>query len=305
MARKKRHEEHANHEAWAIPYGDLVTLLLAFFVVMYSISSVNEGKYRVLSDSMVAAFKGSPRTTQPIQIGDKRPAGSAEQRQLGAMPPGTVNRSSFSLPSEPATSANPAGVPEVRMQVMADKIRRALAEMIELDQVRVRQTALWVEVEINTDLLFPVGIAQVAAAATPTLERLADILQPLPNRIRIEGHTDDVPISTPRFPSNWELSAARASSVVRLFQERGVAPARMAVIGLGEFRPAGDNTSLEGRNRNRRVTIVVLADNDVELPTLESGASGYRDSGSVAPGGAAGAQPAPEFFDDMPSGAAP
>ncbi|PLW83957.1 flagellar motor protein MotD [Kineobactrum sediminis] len=268
MARKKRHEEHANHEAWAIPYGDLVTLLLAFFVVMYSISSVNEGKYRVLSDSMVAAFKGSPRSTQPIQIGDKRPAGSADQAQLGAIPPGTVSRSSFSLPPLPDAPADSGGG-EARMEIMADDIRKALAELIELDQVRVRQTPLWVEVEINTDLLFPVGIAQVASAATPTLERLAEILQPLPNRVRIEGHTDDVPISTVRFPSNWELSAARASSVVRLFQERGVAPVRMAAIGLGEFSPVADNISTEGRNRNRRVTIIILASDRMPAEFVE------------------------------------
>lgn len=283
MGRKKRHEDHINHEAWAIPYGDLVTLLLAFFVVMYSISSVNEGKYQVLSESLVAAFRGTPMTTRPIQIGDTRPVGTSEQGVTDALPLGTVDRSTLSLPLDNPpggiTGADPASEDLARagLERMADDIRDALAEMIELEQVRVRETALWLEVEIRTDLLFPVGVADVAQGALPTLQRLAEILQPMPNAIRVEGHTDDVPISTARFPSNWELSAARASSVIRLFQERGVAPQRMAAIGLGEFRPADDNASSAGRNRNRRVTIIILASDEVPasiataVPGVETG----------------------------------
>ncbi|MEQ8800908.1 MAG: flagellar motor protein MotD [Haliea sp.] len=271
-----------NHEAWAIPYGDLVTLLLAFFVVMYSISSVNEGKYKVLSESLVAAFRGTPKTTRPIQIGDVRPAGAAEQGLDNAMPQGTVDRSTLSLPldnppGEIAGAPAPAtdSLARARLQRVADDIRSALAEMIELEQVRIRETPLWLEVEIRTDLLFPVGVAEVAARALPTLQRLADILQPLPNAVRVEGHTDDVPISTVRFPSNWELSSARASSVIRLFQQRGVAPERMVAIGLGEFRPADDNATAVGRDRNRRVTIIILADDEAPAaiagPALDAG----------------------------------
>lgn len=281
MGRKKRHEDHINHEAWAIPYGDLVTLLLAFFVVMYSISSVNEGKYKVLSESLVAAFRGTPKTTRPIQIGDVRPAGAAEQGLDDAMPQGTVDRSTLSLPLDnpPGEIAGVApatdNLARARLQRMADDIRSALAEMIELEQVRIRETPLWLEVEIRTDLLFPVGVAEVAAGALPTLQRLADILQPLPNPVRVEGHTDDVPISTVRFPSNWELSSARASSVIRLFQQRGVAPERMVAIGLGEFRPADDNATAVGRDRNRRVTIIILANDEAPAaiagPALDAG----------------------------------
>lgn len=268
MGRKKRHEDHINHEAWAIPYGDLVTLLLAFFVVMYSISSVNEGKYRVLSESLVAAFRGTPKTTRPIQIGDNPASGGAEQGRNDALPQGTVDRSTLSLPLD-----NPpggiAGIPSPggaamreNLESMADEIRTALADLIELDQVRIRATPLWLEVEIKTDLLFPVGVADVSQAALPVLQQLGDIFRPMPNPLRVEGHTDDVPISTTRFPSNWELSAARASRVVRLFQERGVAPERMVAVGLGEYRPLDDNDTVEGRNRNRRVSIVILATDD-------------------------------------------
>lgn len=274
MGRKKRHEDHINHEAWAIPYGDLVTLLLAFFVVMYSISSVNEGKYRVLSDSLVAAFRGTPKTTRPIQMGDNPPSGGAEQGRDDALPQGSVDRSTLSLPLDKPpggivgiTGVGDAGT-RAGLESMAEDIREALAELIERDQVRIRETPLWLEVEIKTDLLFPVGIAEVAEVALPTLQRVGDILEPMPNALRVEGHTDDVPISTTRFPSNWELSSARASSVIRLFQNRGVLPERMVAVGLGEYRPAASNDTADGRNRNRRVTIVILANNDVpeQLP---------------------------------------
>lgn len=274
MGRKKRHEDHINHEAWAIPYGDLVTLLLAFFVVMYSISSVNEGKYRVLSDSLVAAFRGTPKTTRPIQIGDNPPSGGTEQGRDDALPQGSVDRSTLSLPLD-TPSGDIGGISGVGndgtradLESMAREIREALSELIEQDQVRVRETARWVEVEIKTDLLFPVGIAEVAEVALPTLEKVGDILQPMPNALRVEGHTDDVPINTTRFPSNWELSSARASSVIRLFQNRGVVPQRMVAVGLGEYQPADSNDTAEGRNRNRRVTVVILANNGVpeQLP---------------------------------------
>ena len=284
MGRKKRHEDHINHEAWAIPYGDLVTLLLAFFVVMYSISSVNEGKYRVLSESLVAAFRGTPKTTRPIQLGDNRPSGAAEQGLPDDLPQGTVDRSTLSLPLDQAAGeiVGVGSTEEARrragLEIMADEIRSALAELIELDQVRIRQTELWLEVEIKTDLLFPVGVAEVTPGALPTLERLGDILQPMPNPVRVEGHTDDVPISTSRFPSNWELSSARASSVIRLFQERGVEPERMVAVGLGEFRPLEDNATAAGRDRNRRVTVIILANE--ELPVSIAGLPKDSEVGS-------------------------
>jgi chemotaxis protein MotB len=272
MSRRKRHEDHVNHEAWAIPYGDLVTLLLAFFVVMYAISSVNEGKYRVLSDSLAAAFRGTPKSVRPIQIGESSPTDggvgrlSVETRSI--TDPGLIQRpsefriASDELSTSPAAEALDARAREMeaRLTVMADEIRQALAELIDLQLVQVRQTPFWLEVEVKTDILFQSGVARISDSAIETLELLAKILRPFPNPIRVEGHTDNVPISTERFPSNWELSAARASSVVRLFQANGIEVVRLAAIGLGEYRPVADNDTAAGRNRNRRVVVVILAD---------------------------------------------
>jgi len=136
--------------------------------------------------------------------------------------------------------------------------------------VVVKRTEFWLEIEIRTDILFSSGSAQVAPTALPVLSRMAEILKPFPNLLRIEGHTDNVPISTASFPSNWELSAARAASVVHLFMRQGVDPQRMTVNGLGEYRPVASNTSVENRNRNRRVVIVVLADSNNPPPDLHA-----------------------------------
>ena len=261
MGRRHKHEEHANHEAWAIPYGDLITLLLAFFVVMYAMSSVNEGKYRVLSDSLVAAFNGAPKTLEPIQVGEKQMGPGAELAINIARQPMIESQSRRSiapiamaqLPMPP----DPAGQSE-ELAGVANEVEQSMSDLIDRELVTVRRHGKWVEVEIKTDILFPSGVATLSPAAEQVLQQLAETLKPFPNAIRVEGHTDNRPISTSAFPSNWELSAARAASVVHLFTRAGMDPARLAVIGLGENRPAQSNATAEGRNANRRVLLVIL-----------------------------------------------
>ena len=251
--RRQRHEDHANHEAWAIPYGDLVTLLLAFFVVMYAVSSVNEGKYRVLSDSLFAAFNGGPRSLEPVQIGQKeRGAGTdvnviAVQQVLDPAP----------IAVQPPRS-DARSTQEEQLAALAREVETAMSELIADDLLTVRRTGNSVEVEIRTDILFSSGEAILSPAAGDILRQLANTLQTFPNAIRVEGHTDNRPINTRAYPSNWELSSARAASVVHLFTETGVDPTRLAVIGLGEYRPAQSNDTPEGRNANRRVLLVIL-----------------------------------------------
>ncbi|MFO1467846.1 MAG: flagellar motor protein MotD [Steroidobacteraceae bacterium] len=267
MARKKKHEEHVNAEAWAIPYGDLVTLLLALFVVMYAMSSVNEGKYRILSDSMVAAFRGTPKSITPVNIGDKKPTGP-DKKMMGERPTTLMKmavnniRQVIALPG--AEQRAGAGGEEkgseaaARLARMEHEVQQAMQELIEAHLVTVRKEALWLEVEINTDILFPSGAAGFTPKAVPVLDRLADVLKPFPNPIRVEGHTDDRPIRTAAFPSNWELSAARAASVVHQFTRAGVDPLRLEIVGFGEYHPRRPNSDDEGRNANRRVAILIM-----------------------------------------------
>jgi len=271
--RARRHEEHVNHEGWAIPYGDLITLLLAFFVVMYAISSVNAGKYRVLSDSLYAAFRGTPRTIEPVQAGESAVGAGATLAQplLNGLPRATLapvpTRPTSPPPAPPApavpeqVSARSAALAEGsgKLAHIADQVEDAMHDLVQKGVVTVRRNDLWIEVEIRADVLFPSGVAQLSPGASDVIAQLAGVLAPLPNAVRVEGHTDTVPIRTAVFYSNWELSAARAGSVVRLLAGHGVAPGRLAVVGLGEEHPAQTNDTAQGRNANRRVVVVILS----------------------------------------------
>ncbi len=134
----------------------------------------------------------------------------------------------------------------------------AMQALIDAKLVTVRRENMWLEIEINTDILFPSGSGAFSPAAEPVLDKLAEVLKPFPNPIRVEGHTDDRPIHTAAFPSNWELSAARAASVVHQFTKQGIDPLRLEIVGFGEFHPRQANDTSEGRNANRRVAVLVL-----------------------------------------------
>ena len=275
--RRRHQEEHTNHEAWAIPYGDLVTLLLAFFVVMYAMSSVNEGKYRILSDSLVAAFRGSPRTLQPVQVGEKSVGSGADinmtivqQAMLDGQPRSMLEPTPLQVSdvmSQGARHASEAYEAEhtsaaiMELESVAAEVEEAMGELIRDQMIVVRRHGVWVEVEIRTDILFPSGVATLSPEAQRILQQLAQTLKPFPNPIRVDGHTDNRPIRSAAFPSNWELSAARAASVVHLFSQAGMDPRRLAVVGLGEYRPAQSNDTVQGRNINRRVLLVILSGN--------------------------------------------
>lgn len=292
MAKKHQHEDHVNHEAWAIPYGDLVTLLLAFFVVMYATSSVNEGKYKVLSDSLNAAFRGAPRTMEPIAIGDK-PAKTKGDDTVGGIKPGQVMKLDSDRNAEQKdqeTLAENAAL-QGHLQKMSEDLETAMQELIDKEMIRIERTPSWVEVEIKADILFPSGSAEIETPALAVLDRIAVILAERPYPIRIEGHTDTRPIRTGQFPSNWELSAARAARIVRLFEGHGISPGRMVVAGLGENQPLADNTTEEGRNRNRRVTIVILGKPPAENDPMPGGIAAEAAAAPVAAAPVAEAAP--------------
>ncbi|MFC5740509.1 flagellar motor protein MotD [Dyella tabacisoli] len=268
MSRRKHHEDHVNHEAWAIPYADLMTLLLAFFVVMYAVSVVNEGKYRVMSQSIIEAFNGTSRRLDPVHSSNVAPVAPVpadrknSQAQNSVLPRiapplPTRNLATSSMQNGTAKRQNSE---QENLERIQDQVQRALQPLIDKSLVVVRRTKTWLEIEIRTDILFPSGVARLSAPADDVLNHIASILAPFPNPLRVEGYTDDKPINTAVYPSNWELSAARAASVARLFVEQGIDPSRLGIIGWGEIRPAADNVSEEGRNRNRRVLVVVLSD---------------------------------------------
>jgi len=257
MARKQKHEDHVNHEAWAIPYGDLVTLLFALFTVMYAMSSVNEGKFRVLSDAMIAAFNGAPKSMRPVNMGAPEPGKGGEKPLIGIQPTALIKVNGQEDSPRPMPAAAPPDVPGSLIR-MEREVQDAMRALIDAKLITVRRENMWLEIEINTDILFPSGSGAFSTSAEPVLDKLAEVLKPFPNPIRVEGHTDDRPIHTGAFPSNWELSAARAASVVHQFTKQGIDPLRLEIVGFGEFHPRQPNSSADGRNANRRVAVLVL-----------------------------------------------
>jgi chemotaxis protein MotB len=154
---------------------------------------------------------------------------------------------------------------------VADELEQALQALVDADLVAIRRHEFWLEVEVRTDILFASGVATLSNKANPALDALALTLAKYPNPVRVEGHTDNQPINTQHFPSNWELSAARAASVVHRFARHGLSPSRLSVIGFGEYRPAQDNKTVAGRDANRRVVIVILAGEGAPAPADAAG----------------------------------
>jgi len=266
MRRRAHAEEHENHERWLVSYADFITLLFAFFVVMYSLSSVNEGKYRVLSDSLVSAFRSVNINTRGQQVAPGAVAPPVPAQALPQIRP--------KLPPTPAQARDEDRKRQARekMREMAKEIMGVLAPLVREGKVSVTEGLKGITVEINASVLFPVGEARLQPAAVKALRAVAEVAASADFPITVEGHTDPTPIATPQFPSNWELSGARASSVVRLFVDAGVAPQRLTATGYGEQRPVASNDTTEGRARNRRVTILIEAqhpDDVKELPVRE------------------------------------
>jgi len=253
MARPKPHEEHENHERWLVSYADFITLLFAFFVVMYSISSLNEGKYKVLSQTIIAAFTGQPTTPVPVQTG--QPFNST---------PSAIDLPPLPKPQKPEVIEPGRGGPAARevqknLDEVAKKIQELLSSAIRKGDVRVRTTPLGVVIDIHDTVLFASGQADLTPQAQDLLDQIAGVLRGVTYPIQVNGFTDDRPINTPQFHSNWALSAARAVSVVEMFIAQGVPPEQLVAAGYGQYHPVATNATAQGRAANRRVSVVVVS----------------------------------------------
>lgn len=242
MARRRRREdEHENHERWLVSYADFITLLFAFFVVMYAISSVNDGKYRVLSDSLTSAFRSAEGARPLVQSNASTP-----------IAPPLINPRRSARAEDNARRER-----RERARKLVALAMSALDPLVRQGQVQVSEGARGITIEINSSMLFASGDSTLSSEAGPVLRAIAGALAQGDYPVTVEGHSDNMPIANSRFPSNWELSAVRAASVARLLSESGLAPGQMSAIGYGEQRPLESNTTPEGRTRNRRVAILV------------------------------------------------
>jgi chemotaxis protein MotB len=282
--RRRKHGEHENEERWLLTYADMITLLMALFMVLFSISSVNISKYRTLQESLKAAFSGSvlPGGKAILQAGSQSEKQKASQDtaipSIVAIAPTATNQntSGASGSSQAAQSMSSARTSEqAKALITAAKLEQQQLQALKarLDaylkahglssQVKTVISRRGLVVRVLTDkVLFDSGQATLKAPGLPLLGEVANLLNVEQNhQIAVEGHTDDVPIASAQYPSNWELSTARATTVVRYFISRGVSADRLTASGYADLHPLASNATDHGRQLNRRVEIVLLRNN--------------------------------------------
>jgi len=286
MARKKREEEHENHERWLVSYADFITLLFAFFVIMYAISVVNVGKFKVASESIVSSFKNSLIST-PLPATQSKHVVIDEVAIKPVIKPSLISNKTSETrgaPEEAQGQSSQDAEQRKSMQAVTADLLKAMEQSLKDGQVRVTETDRGISIDINASSLFDLGSASLRPEAVGRLMEVARVLSKSPRQIEVEGHTDDLQINSLIYPSNWELSTARASSVVRQFAIGGVAPTRMVAVGYAENRPVVSNDTPEGRARNRRVTVMVLKqDRDQPTAQLAPASSSTAVSNAAAP----------------------
>jgi len=241
--RHNLNKESENTDRWLVSYADFITLLFAFFVVMYSVSQVNEGKFKILSETLTDAFIQPERSLQPIQVGEVNKADTATSGEE-TYPTDYIG--------EEATPETDQSFQDIRKD-----LSESLKELIAADLVKIRSNQDWIEIDIGSKMLFPSGSDRLSQAARPLIRVVADIIKEKPNAVKIRGYTDNIAINTRQFPSNWALSSARAVAVVHLLEQNNIASERMTPEGYGQHQPIGDNNTPQGRVSNRRVVVAV------------------------------------------------
>jgi chemotaxis protein MotB len=242
-----------SHERWLVSYADFVTLLLAFFVTMYAITRLDSEKLQLAQSSINRALSA------PVFVGGFSMDAGLDKTTASGISGDLVGATLVHAP------------PSSQIQDVTNTVRGALKDKIEKEEVRLLHGGKGMVLRLPEFLLFDSGQATLRPEAMPLLQKLAEILQLIPNQILIEGHTDNRPIHTSQFPSNWELSASRAAALVRhLVEEHQLDPTRLAAAGYGEFRPVADNNDEQGRQANRRVELIIKPMEKSIQPRLEA-----------------------------------
>lgn len=255
--RKKKHAEHVNHERWLVSYADFITLLFAFFVVMFASSQVDEQKVGKLATAVQVAFDELGIFTASntrVPLSDTEPLPFSEVQTIeNVARTATLGRVVSATEGEMT-----AGAPLSEVSELSRALEEALAPEISRQEVTVETQGASVLLRLQEIGFFDSGAAAVRLESEDSLERIATILASHEHEIQIEGHTDNVPIHTARFDSNWELSTARSTALAKTFITRyGIPPERLSAAGYAEFRPVAPNDTVEGRAMNRRVDIIL------------------------------------------------
>ncbi len=251
MARAKKHSAPENHERWLVSYADFITLLFAFFVVMFASGQTDKSKAKQVSEAVAKAFDGShlPASIKEILGGtvDDRGIGNAQMKGPGGI------KKEKPEPKLPPKTQLAELIPSL------DFLSKELNNEIRSGKMKLSLEARGLVITLSQATFFPSGGDAIAPATFTSIDKVAKAIRELPNSVRLEGHTDSIPIHTARFRSNWELSAARSIAMLELLNNRsGIELNRLAVAGYAETVPVDSNESAEGRGHNRRVDIVIL-----------------------------------------------
>ncbi len=300
----EEHEEHVNHEAWVIPYADMLTLLMVMFLALFATGRVDLEKFKKLSESLRQEFGGG--SAQMVSVGSGG-SGTTPMQGGNGIFDGAVPPKVGGEPTEMQVEKARQDYEKKAAQEAIDKLKDFESQLTSKSNIAGLGQGLDFTLEgrgmvvtvVSDSVLFAPGAAGIEPQGITVLGIVAEALKMIPNDIVIEGHTDSRPISTSRYPSNWELSTARATAVLRYLAGVGIDPGRLSAMGYGETHPVADNGTAEGQAKNRRVEIVILTDVSLE-PVLadaadaESGDSTATETASDSGSAEGGLAPAVE-----------
>ena len=258
MSRRKRRPGHASHDRWLVSYADFITLLFAFFVVLYASSQVDKRKVGKLALAIQVAFQEmgvfqASTTEVPIDLSDPMPFSTAQAIE-NSQRTASLGRIASPPDGSPGTSRENGDLAQLQAE-----LETTLTAEIRRKEIAMRREPDGLVISLREVGFFGSGSAQMKSASMPAFDRIASTLRQHDYRLRIEGHTDNAPIHTAQFPSNWELSTSRATEIVRLLIVRdGFGPDRLSAAGYADYHPVATNLTAEGRGMNRRVDIVIL-----------------------------------------------
>lgn len=288
----KRPQRASSNERWLVSYADYMTLMFAFFVVLYSVSLVKEEEYSVLTDVLGNVFQSAEGTGVSgdgvLVSNQTRNSHFFGEKVLPGKGEALVDSNADIQPHDEVHTGSP-------LDILSAELSTLLAENVEGRQVQISNNGRWLEIRIDSTVLFASGSASLMRNSFNVLSSISMILQNHRYRFRVRGYTDNQPINNELFRSNWQLSAARATAIVEQFQVLGIAPQRMAIEAFGEYSPEADNATVEGRRQNRSVVIAVSPEEYIpvvpsdkqrkisEIVTLQSGQIPDSDTINVIP----------------------
>lgn len=254
IRRKPIDDEDESPDRWLVSYADFITLLFAFFVVMYAVSSVNLSKYTALTNSMGTAFSGNGVPNQQVKVIESKQ--HDDKSIIKPLPLSYLYQEKSKREQE-------------SMAKLGHEISNALSPMVVDGKIRVVQNNRGIRIDINDSLLFTSGSAELAATAQQLIDQVIPIIKANPRLIQVEGHTDLTPIHNEFFYSNWELSAVRATTVVRMLNERGIEEKRLSAVGFGSTQPLSSSDTAYAQAKNRRVSIMILYESNLDDHPLQ------------------------------------